>query len=179
MNNKIAVIGWGSLIWNPRDLKVLSKIWEIDGPELPIEFARKSKDGRITLVIYTSYLSEPKKWVNCLWNYLNVESIEEAIENLRLREGCPTKKPIGFIYRGSSNAKNQEIEKLIKKWADKKQMQGVVWTDLDSNIPLNKVITHLRNLKSKEFAKAKKYILKTPKQIKTPLRPSLESFLSK
>lgn len=40
---KIVVLGWGSLIWNPGDLKINSE-WQKDGPTLPIEFARVSSD---------------------------------------------------------------------------------------------------------------------------------------
>lgn len=38
---QIAIIGWGSLVWDPRDLPIESP-WHDDGPELPIEFARIS-----------------------------------------------------------------------------------------------------------------------------------------
>ena len=49
---KIAILGWGSLIWQPKDLKFDANIgWKEKGPILPIEFARISKDGRLTLVI--------------------------------------------------------------------------------------------------------------------------------
>jgi hypothetical protein len=47
---KIAVIGWGSLIWCPGSLRIQTA-WHNDGPSLPIEFARILKDGRLTLVI--------------------------------------------------------------------------------------------------------------------------------
>jgi hypothetical protein len=47
---KIAVLGWGSLIWQPRELRISLPIWKTDGPELPVEFARVSMDGRLTLV---------------------------------------------------------------------------------------------------------------------------------
>ena len=48
---KIAVIGWGSLIWSKRDLEIEGD-WIIGGgPVLPLEFSRVSKDGRLTLVI--------------------------------------------------------------------------------------------------------------------------------
>ena len=47
---RIAVIGWGSLLWSPRTLP-LAGTWSSDGPVLPIEFARISVDGRLTLII--------------------------------------------------------------------------------------------------------------------------------
>jgi hypothetical protein len=49
---KIACLGWGSLVWQPRELKIQNK-WFSDGPLLPIEFTRKSDkgEGRITLII--------------------------------------------------------------------------------------------------------------------------------
>ncbi|HOW68396.1 MAG TPA: hypothetical protein P5055_13320 [Candidatus Paceibacterota bacterium] len=46
----IAILGWGSLIWNPRDLPITGD-WQGDGPVLPIEFTRISDNGRLTLVI--------------------------------------------------------------------------------------------------------------------------------
>ncbi len=50
INRKIGIIGWGSLIWDPRGLPIKCK-WHKNGPELPIEFSRISQDGRLTLVI--------------------------------------------------------------------------------------------------------------------------------
>jgi hypothetical protein len=51
---KIAILGWGSLVWDPASLKEhLEGDGEFiqGGPKLPIEFSRISKDGRLTLVI--------------------------------------------------------------------------------------------------------------------------------
>ena len=47
---KIAVLGWGSLIWNKGNLRLTTN-WTDGGPILPIEFSRISDDGRLTLVI--------------------------------------------------------------------------------------------------------------------------------
>jgi hypothetical protein len=44
---RIACVGWGSLVWDPRDLPVKGA-WRPDGPRLPIEFARQSDNGRLT-----------------------------------------------------------------------------------------------------------------------------------
>ena len=47
---RIAIIAWGSLVWDPRTLQIKGD-WVASGPELDIEFSRVSKDGRLTLVI--------------------------------------------------------------------------------------------------------------------------------
>ena len=68
----IVCLGWGSLIWCPDSLPTIGD-WHADGPDLPVEFARQSKDGRITLVI------EPgAKRVPVLWTRLTVGSIDAA-----------------------------------------------------------------------------------------------------
>lgn len=47
---RIAILGWGSLIWNPNGLPIRGD-WQRGGPVLPIEFSRISSDERLTLVI--------------------------------------------------------------------------------------------------------------------------------
>ena len=55
---RVAILGWGSLLWKPENLRNQRK-WRPDGPWLPIKFARtsnlKEKDDRrpyLSLVIY-------------------------------------------------------------------------------------------------------------------------------
>lgn len=50
---RIAVLGWGSLVWCPSELDI-STGWR-EGPALPIEFARESKGSRVTLVLVPEY----------------------------------------------------------------------------------------------------------------------------
>ena len=68
---KIAILAWGSLIWQPKDLLLDTEFgWKEDGPILPIEFARISKDGRLTLVITKNGTKVPVLYA--LSNYQNV-----------------------------------------------------------------------------------------------------------
>jgi hypothetical protein len=56
-NKKIAVLGWGSLIWDTTANQEFDRLrgnWRYDGPVLNLEFSRKSKKSRagaLTLVI--------------------------------------------------------------------------------------------------------------------------------
>lgn len=83
----IACLGWGSLCWRPEELRT-SGGWRHDGPMLPLEFTRASDDGRgrLTLVI-TPGVPE----VQSLWTLLDYETLDEAREALRKREGCLSK----------------------------------------------------------------------------------------
>jgi hypothetical protein len=79
---KIAILGWGSLIWNPYGLNFDKTIdWQTDRPILPIEFARISKDGRLTLVI-----TENGTKVQTLYAVLTYKTLAKAISNLAIRE---------------------------------------------------------------------------------------------
>lgn len=102
------------LIYDPGCLKIQTVEWKKDGPKLPIEFARISSDKRITLVIHTHYFEDESKWVTTYWNNLDVSDIDEARENLRQREGCPSLKPIGFVYNDIPNCKDIKIGNIIR-----------------------------------------------------------------
>jgi hypothetical protein len=166
---RITFLGWGSLIWKLGCLKIKG-CWKTDGPFLPIEFARISKDGRLTLVLY-SHASN----VQTLWALSAYNDLKQSIENLACREET-SKGNIGFanILNNSSHCNTvPNILPIIQRWAREKKLDAVVWTDLCSNFKeLNEdnVIEYLRNLKGETLCKAKTYICKAPKQIKTKIR---------
>ena len=87
-----AILGWGSLLWNPKILNYVKEVgWLEDGPVLPIEFSRISNDGRLTLVITENgtYVKTYFAMSNYLWT-------NEAIDNLVEREGSEN---IGFYIK--------------------------------------------------------------------------------
>ncbi len=82
----IACIGWGSLIWDHRELPIIPP-WNEDGPMLPVEYLRHSvKRETVTLVLDPS--AQP---VQSLWVPLQVSDLGQAREALRLREGTVAK----------------------------------------------------------------------------------------
>lgn len=173
----IACLGWGSLIWEPRKLPVRGE-WLEDGPKLPLEFARESKDGRMTLVIVEQGVPLPT-----LWAELNVGSIEEAVQALFEREEAEW---IGSIGRWPLDRRPHHFSAEIGVWTQEKGLDGVVWTDLKAgfrpdraSVPtLEEVISHLSSLNDEAREKAARYLLNAPAQIATPYRPQLERLLS-
>src|SRR3954454_7222963 len=122
---KIACIGWGSLVWCPQSLHVRSR-WFYDGPLLRIEFARESKDKRITLVIAPNTPS-----VRCLWALMSLTDLDAAKKDLAAREGIEENKiarSIGVVT-GQSNPQN-EAETEVKRWLSVIGGGRAIWTNL-------------------------------------------------
>lgn len=172
---KIAILAWGSLQWDKRGLEI-HEPWNEGGVILPIEFARISKDGRLTLVITVDHGTELETY----WALSKYLSIEDAIENLRKREGTNL-KGIGYLNLEnnlySSNFSESLINK-VKEWATSKSIDAVIWTDLKSNFfeKLNQQFTYenaldyLTKLEGELKIKAYEYIKKAPSLTQTELR---------
>lgn len=171
---KFACIGWGSLIWNPDGLPC-SGPWNDDGPVLPLEFARRSKNQRVTLVI-----SDHGTPCKTLWAPLAVASMEEAVEVLRVREGMPAKTTKVGQWPCASGDETLGAG-AVAEWAKARDLAGVVWTALPANWPgfpsLADVIEHLSTLAPEELALAGEYVRRAPKQIATAYRSALEAEL--
>jgi hypothetical protein len=172
----IACLGWGSLIWNPGGLPIKAE-WRIDGPALPVEFARKSGNGRITLVI-----AEETDPIPVLWTVLDVASLDEARKVLAQREGITA----GYLERsvgtwGPSYSSDHSEGETIGKWAVAAGVTGVVWTALkpffaDKYIKpsCEHVIRYLASLEGEPRRLAEEYIRRAPAQIRTLYRERIE-----
>ncbi|MEJ0003783.1 MAG: hypothetical protein WDN30_09775 [Pararobbsia sp.] len=176
----IACIGWGSLIWSRKDLAIRGE-WNSDGPPLPVEFARESDDGRITLVICSNVPNVPTYWAT-----LDVPAMQMAKEKLAAREFPKAtekwvKKNIGFWHRESGESYGMEA-KAIAGWAAQRDLDGVVWTNLlcglkgaRGTMPSGaEVITRLRSLDSLAASKAEQYVRCAPPQVDTAYRRLIE-----
>lgn len=182
---KIAILGWGSLIWNPGKLEINKTEgqngWFIDGPILPIEFARVSQDGRLTLVIMSG-----KEEVKTLYAISKFEELDHVIIDLSIREGCPKSK-IGFFVKshGIFNSKFN-IKTSIERWINQKEeIEAVVWTDLSMNFKekigldftVENATNYLKYLPTDVKLKAEQYIRRAPPTIDTFMRRSIEKEL--
>lgn len=175
---KIACLGWGSLIWQPGNL-LIRRAWFEDGPLLPIEFTRQSKDGRLTLVI-----NESAKATRTLWALMATDNLNDAKRNLQEREGIPLKnidKSIGVVS-ANEDAKSK-IEVIIKEWMQNLKIDAVIWTNLPSKFQgennrtptIEEAISYIKSLDINSKKNAEEYIRKTPRQIDTDYRRKIES----
>lgn len=180
---KIAILGWGSLIWNPQNLKFDKTVgWQTNGPTLPIEFARISNDGRLTLVITDN--GSKNQVYYCVSTY---KAVDEAILDLAIRESSG-RGSIGYYYKKQDKFHTSafKFKQEIKEWIDKLDIDAVIWTDLSekwsvknsSDIKPDNRVDYLKHLVGNTSVKAEEYIRKTPIIIKTKYRNIIEEELN-
>ncbi len=169
---KIACLGWGSLIWRPQNL-MIQRVWFNDGPFLPIEYTRKSQDGRLTLVI-----NPGSKNVRTLWALMDTQNLEEAKTSLKIREGI-RREDIGSIDK--TGTPDDSINKTIVSWANSIDIDSVIWTNLkpkfneEKKTPtLSDALEYVAGLDINIRQHAEEYIRKTPQQIDTDYRKAFE-----
>lgn len=171
----IACLGWGSLTWEPRGLPV-QRYWFEDGPLVPVEFARQSRDGRMTLVIL-----DGARPVRSLWALMDAQSEEDAREHLREREGIPARnagKHVG-IWPGRTTSGIAGLE----EWARSRRLDAVVWTALPPKLETatgispseDEVLDYVRRLTGARRSVAEQYVRRTPRQIDTAFRRRMEA----
>lgn len=180
---KIACLGWGSLIWDPRDLPIQT-CWFEDGPLLPIEFARHSTAGYITLVI-VSEVQEVRE-VRSLWTPMIVPDLDSARFKLAEREGIKpenVQRDIGYV--SSTGLSNGQCADVIGRWASYIGLDVVVWTNLppkfqgEMRVPsVEEVISFLQTRSPEIKQRAEEYVRRAPRQIDTEYRRRIEAELN-
>ena len=184
---KIAILAWGSLIWQPKELAYNKTFgWQKDGPILPIEFARISKDGRLTLVI-----TENGTKVPVLFTLSNCHNLEEAVLNLAVREGSGRNSIGSYDKNKDTFSSKFQFENEIKNWIKNTDFDAVIWTNLGENwniknekgdiirqIEPERRIEYLKELKGNTSVIAEEYIRRTPIEINTDFRKEIEKKLN-
>lgn len=176
--NGIVCLGWGSLVWDPREL-ALATPWFADGPAVQVEFARQSQDGRITLV-----LSEAAKPVPSLWAVMNTQDLVCARRQLRQREGIAEKDEGRHVGSWGYGQASPVLIPSLAEWASAHRITGVIWTNLPPKFDgvekmpsMGEVVRYLGQLDEAQAACAERYVRRAPAQISTAYRAHIEAVL--
>jgi hypothetical protein len=178
---RIAILAWGSLIWDPRELSLQGE-FRAGGPELPLEFSRKSLDGRLTLIIDEKNGMPPSPTYYAMSGRC---TLDDAICDLQHREGTSEDK-IGSHSRdrGSERLPTSRVAReAISAWLERNQtIDAVVWTNLGPSkgfeFSESAAERHLKSLKGLCKERALEYIRRPPPEIKTPLREKMIGWLT-
>jgi hypothetical protein len=180
---KIAILGWGSLLWDtrPKFVPFLSQCgpWFRDGPSLPLEFSRisKSRGGALTLVV------DPENGTETVVSYCVSARIRpsDAIEDLRVREGPTRNEWIGSFRPPYERSKYYPA---LYTWASVHGFDDVVWTDLPPDVrafgkpfSVDAAVAYLEGLDADGRTMAQEYIRRAPDFVRTPVRRALQRFL--
>jgi hypothetical protein len=185
---KIAVLAWGSLVWDRRTLRI-SGDFEPNGPRLPIEFCRVSgRDNaprRLTLVIDQT-LGCPCLSHSALSRF---NDLGDARENLREREGMAHVNGVGFVDCVATTESLRALERhpaaveTIRAWARANGYDAVIWTALASNFhepakanepfSVEAAIRYLSTRDRTALEAALKYIRCAPPEVQTPVRAAV------
>ncbi len=120
---RIAILGWGSLIWKPEPFQVQGN-WELTGFTLPIEFSRVSKGGRLTLAIdHGNGVNSPVFYI-----LSGLKNLNDAIHDLNEREGKPKISDIGYInlIANTCRSHNEDDSNKIKQWARSEKFDAAI-----------------------------------------------------
>ena len=155
----------------------IRRYWFDDGPLVPVEFARQSNDGRITLVM------EPcARPVRVLWALMDSENLDDACEALRKREGISADNMRRHVGRWPPGTTAPVPG--IEQWARARDLDAVIWTALPPRFggvqrtPCEEeVIAYLQGLRGTELDAAERYIRRAPRQIDTAYRRAVEAAL--
>jgi hypothetical protein len=176
---QIACLGWGSLVWDPRELPIRST-WFEDGPFVVVDFLRQSNDGRVTLVLDGS--ATP---VRSLWAQMDASALVHAREDLRARESVPKSAAAQCIGSWSLGDASPANVLELESWARSRGVQHVIWTALpakfggaDGTPAPDAVLGYLRGLAGAVRDNAERYVRRAPRQIDTPLRRRIAAELN-
>lgn len=178
---KIALLGWGSLLWDKRpEFDEHHGAWQFDGPELPLEFSRistKSRNGALTLVIDAN-----GGLCRSAYAFSHRRNPDDAITDLRCREGAKL-QDIGFYFRDRTRRGQPPVPETIPPWSDQLGIDVVVWTGLSSNFKekvklpftVENAVSYLQSLPPDSKAGAAEYVWRAPDLVTTPLRTALQA----
>jgi hypothetical protein len=179
---RIAVIGWGSLVWELGGLAArVEGDWRRgEGPVLPIEFSRVSAKrlGALTACI------DPAHGADCPTHVVRSTrtSVLRAAIDLALRERAPPLR-IGLVApaRGLLQGRDGRVCTRVAAWCRETGHDAAVWTDLVPNFAeatgrpfgIEAATDYLARLDGAARRAAVGYVENAPAETDTPLRRHL------
>ncbi len=184
MTERIALLGWGSLLWDKdEEFDDRHGRWRSDGPALKLEFSRisESRGGALTLVIDSENGAETQ----VRWSLSRRPGLGDAVEDLRKREKSNLKWIGIYSVAGNLRGRDEKALSVIGDWAGQHGLDGVVWTDLPSNFrtrtgepfSVDAAIRYLGTLRGADKESAFRYIENAPAFVRTPLRAAFSDML--
>ena len=181
MDAPIAVIGWGSLIW---DLEILAPHvqgpWRHRaGPELPLEFSRVSLKRKGALAVCVDLMDGVPCWTSVIVS--KRQTLAEARTDLARRERSPDGFIGAFDAQTGQHWGRGQVAFRVAQWCRAGGWRGAVWTDLHSNFhsetgtafSVDAGHTHLKTLTGPSLDEAVRYIHQAPETTNTRLRRHL------
>lgn len=178
----IAILGWGSLIWKPQNLRYHGS-WKPSGPILPIEFSMIANNKRLSAVL------DDKDGVMCPTRFVisSQTILKDAIEDLRQREGT-TIENIGYVDLQQNQSSIEEyshqtnVDKTVRDWCESNRITAAVWTAILPNFPdelgvsfsIDAALHYYESLSAADQQSVMEYFEKTPAEIDTPLRRRMQ-----
>lgn len=182
---KIAILGWGSLLWDKRPqfecFNSCHGEWLFDGPELWLEFSRVSETRKKALTLVLDKLRG--RLCRVAYAASKRPRLDDAIEDLRCREGtCRSRVGVWSAGDTQDYSDGRSITAMIASWANAKRIESVVWTNLESNFEKHGdtdmwpagALQHLQQLPQEDKVQAFEYIRNAPCFVQTPLRDALQ-----
>lgn len=181
MRDRIAIVGWGSLIWDLDDLAPhVDGDWQLTrGPSLPLEFSRISPKRKLGLVVCI----DPEHGAPCATHAIlsTRTDLDAARADLAARERAPPDL-IGLTCLRSGRSHGRGAG-FVADWARANGLAGAVWTDLPPNFAADRgepfslpaAEAYLQSLKGDSHAEAVRYIENAPRWTDTPLRRRLSA----
>ncbi len=180
MAHEIALLGWGSLLWDGgKSFDQTHGAWSSDGPTLRLEFSRvsASRGGALTLVIDPEHGAA----VQVAWCLSHRASLPEAVDDMRRREGTTDRNVGRYATDGGQQCRDPETFAAIRAWVTEHELDGAVWTDLRSNFrdvvgrpfSVAAAVQYLAGLNADGRLKAVEYLRRAPDFVRTPLRDAL------
>jgi hypothetical protein len=177
---RIAILGWGSLLWDLDDLAPkIRGAWHMQaGPALPMEFSRISPKRKMGLVVCL----DPEHGVPCPTHVIEsaAPDLDTARSDLAARERAPLDR-IGMLGPDRRAGRLPDVVDRVEAWLSASPWDGAVWTDLEPNFAetrredftLARGMAYLKTLSKEQWQEAYRYITEAPSTTDTPLRRAL------